>query len=254
MKLAACDYDGTLFRRGQVSREDLEAITAWREAGHLFGLATGRDFNLTRTEIEHYSIPFDFIICNTGASGYDGNFTPIFQFVLPPMAVNAVLDHPATQKSRYFLLSRANLTYIYNRSAKSWLTGLGMPLEYIGEDRARSMKAVMQIGLEFDEPEIAAEMAVLYNLDLGPALHAQQSGICVDLVTGGLTKAEGIDLYLEFQALTPELVLAFGDSENDLSMFEKYQGYAMSESPDEVKAAAVKVVDSPAQALWANLG
>ena len=69
MKLAACDYDGTLFRRGQVSREDLEAITAWREAGHLFGLATGRDFNLTRTEIEHYSIPFDFIICNTGASG-----------------------------------------------------------------------------------------------------------------------------------------------------------------------------------------
>ncbi len=33
MKLAASDYDGTLFRHREVAREDVEAIHAWRRAG-----------------------------------------------------------------------------------------------------------------------------------------------------------------------------------------------------------------------------
>lgn len=253
MKIAACDYDGTLYRRGQVSREDLEAIEAWRQAGHLFGLATGRDFNLTRTEIEHFSIPFDFMVCNTGASIYDQDYTPVHVVSLPPPAASVVLDHPATTKSRYFLLSRAGKTYIYNKSAKSWLTSLGLPLEYIDEAQVRAMSGVIQIGLEYADPEEAGQMAALFNLDLGPAIHAQQSSICVDLVAGGISKAEGISMLIEMWAMKPEMVLCLGDSENDLSMFGRFFGYAMNSSPEEIKAAARAVVSSPAEALWANL-
>lgn len=253
MKIAACDYDGTLFRHGRVSREDLEAIEAWRGNGHLFGLATGRDLNLTRTEVEHYSIPLDFIVCNTGASIYDPDFNPLNLVSLPPPAVNMVFDHSLTPKSRYFLISRAGSTYIYNQSAKSWLTGLGLPLEYIDETSARAMTGIQQIGLEFEDQATAALVTGIYNADFGPTLHAQNSGICVDLVAGGITKAEGISTYLGLQDLRPELVLAMGDSENDLSMFERFLGYAMKESPDSLKAAAGAVVDSPAEALWANL-
>ena len=38
MKIAACDFDGTLFRDGVVSEADLEAIADWRRSGNAFGL------------------------------------------------------------------------------------------------------------------------------------------------------------------------------------------------------------------------
>ena len=42
MKIAACDFDGTLFRDGVVSEADLEAIADWRRSGNAFGIVTGR--------------------------------------------------------------------------------------------------------------------------------------------------------------------------------------------------------------------
>lgn len=253
MNIAACDYDGTLFRHGQVSREDLEAIKAWREQGHLFGLATGRDLNLSRSEIERYNIPYDFIVCNTGASVYGPDFIPLHLVSLPPPAVNLVFDHPETARSRYFLLSRAGQTYIYQQSPKSWLTSLGLPMEYVDEETVRSLTGIQQIGLEFDDVQTALSVTERYNRDLGPTLHAQNSSICVDLVAGGISKAEGLAIYMELQGLKAEVVVTLGDSENDLSMFERFRGYAMTASPAELKKAAFKVVDSPAEALWEYL-
>lgn len=253
MKIAASDYDGTLFRRGQVSREDLEAIKAWREQGHLFGPATGRDLNLIRSELELREIPFDFIICNTGASVYSRDYTPIHLSSLPPNAAEAVLRHPATRASRHCLFSRAGKTFIDMWDSESWLTGLGLPLTAIDGEEALGMTGLQQIGLEFASIDLAMRSAAIYNRDLGPAMYAQQSNICVDIVPAGCSKAEGLAALMELEKLEPTEVLAIGDSENDLSMIQRFRGYAMTESPAEVQASADRVVDSVAAMLWENL-
>ena len=252
MKLAASDYDGTLFRRGEVSREDLEAIAAWREMGHLFGLATGRDLNMTSGEIINRKIPVDFIICNTGASLYEPDFTPIHMFGLPPSAVSEVLNHPATRSSRYLLLSRANKTYINKWSSDSWLAGLGLELISIEEPEARRMSGVLQIGLEYDAAPEARRVAAEFNRDFGRYMKAHQSGICVDLVAAGVDKGEALALLIEMKGWRPEEVLTFGDSENDLSMLARYQGYAMENSPEEVIRVSRAVIPAPAALLRAE--
>lgn len=253
MKIAASDYDGTLFRRGQVSREDLEAIRAWRKRGHLFGPATGRDLNLTRSELELREIPFDFIICNTGASVYARDYTPIHLASLPPDAAESVLRHPATRDSRYCLFSRAGKTFIDMWASESWLTGLGLPLTAIDGEEAVSMIGLQQIGLEFASIDLATRNAAIYNRDLGPAMYAQQSNICVDIVPMGSSKAAGLAALIELERLNPTDVLAIGDSENDLSMIQRFQGYAMEESPPEIKNSAGRVVDSVAAMLRENM-
>ena len=40
MRLAVSDYDGTLKIDNAVSLENIAAVTAWRKAGNLFGIAT----------------------------------------------------------------------------------------------------------------------------------------------------------------------------------------------------------------------
>ena len=253
MKIAASDYDGTLFRRGEVSREDLEAISAWREKGHLFGLATGRDLNLTRTEIEGRNIPCDFTVCNTGAGIYDAEFRPIHQTALPPAAAGEALNHPAVKSSRYCLFSRAGHTYIIRQATESWLTGLGLPLVGITEDEARALSGLTQIGLEYGTTEEARLNSAALTRDFGHIMYAQQSGICVDIIAAGVSKAEGLALYIELNGLAPEDVLTVGDSENDLSMLTRYHGYAMTDSPPEVLRAAAHTTDSPAAMLWDNM-
>ena len=254
MKLAASDYDGTLFRRGQVSREDLAAIAAWRSRGHLFGLATGRDLNLIRDEISERQIPYDFLICDTGAGLYGPDLTPIHLAALPPQAAPLVMDHPATAGSLYRLFSRYGKTYLDLRSSRSWLTGLGLPLIPIEPEEARKMTGLQQIGLEFSSPAEAQACAEALNRDFN-GLYAQQSSFCVDIIAAGCSKGAGLKLLLELKGWRPEAVLTVGDSENDLSMFDFWpQGaYVMADATDQVRARAHKVVESPAAMLWDNL-
>lgn len=253
MKIAASDYDGTLFRQGRISREDLEAIEAWRAGGNLFGLATGRDLGLIRNEIESRHIPFDFIICNTGAAVYDGSYTPVSLTALPPKAATAVMDHKISRASRYCLFSRGLTTYIKMQTTESWLTGMGLPLTPINPEDARQLIGLHQIGLEYETPELSRQSVLLFNNDYGDTMHAEQSGFCLDIVAAGVSKASGLAAFIDLLKLSPEKMLTVGDSENDLSMLRQYQGYAMSGASDEVKQAAVGVVNSPADVLWAHL-
>ena len=66
MKIAASDYDGTLFRNNEIAAEDARGVHAWRAAGHKFGVVTGRDYGMLVPQLHHYGVEFDYAVCNNG--------------------------------------------------------------------------------------------------------------------------------------------------------------------------------------------
>ena len=60
MKIAASDYDGTLFRNEEIAKSDAEAVHKWRLAGHKFGVVTGRDYGMLAPQLKHYGIESDY--------------------------------------------------------------------------------------------------------------------------------------------------------------------------------------------------
>ena len=66
MKVAASDYDGTLFRQDRIAKSDAEAIKKWREAGHKFGVVSGRDHGMLVPQLQHYGVGYDYLACNNG--------------------------------------------------------------------------------------------------------------------------------------------------------------------------------------------
>ena len=99
MKIAACDFDGTLFRDGVVSEADLEAIADWRRSGNAFGIVTGRGRNTLLRDVKRFSIPYDFLICNNGAMICDEQAQDVYCAVLPEPVRAEIMDHPGMRAS-----------------------------------------------------------------------------------------------------------------------------------------------------------
>lgn len=262
MKLAASDYDGTLFRQKKVTEEDLGAIHLWRAAGHLFGLATGRDLNLTLVELETKNIEYDFIICNTGASVYirdeAGDLKNLHMMELPKQAAKKVLRHPATQTSNYWVLCQGMTSWLAKEvtgkeETGSWLESLGLPLTPIAFDKAEKLSGLQQISLEYNSPPEAARAveSLVETFDRDMSVHL--SGFSVDITAKGATKAEGILTLLKITGWPVGEILVIGDTENDLSMIRRFNGFAVPGATEEVKQAASRIYDSPGQMLLANL-
>ncbi len=257
MKLAASDYDGTLFRHNRVTKADLRAIRLWRKAGHLFGLATGRDLNLSLVEIESRKFEYDFIICNTGASVYtrdeSGGLTTLQVLGIPGWAAKRVLRHPATDSSNYWVLCQGPKSWLVQHAAHSWLTGLGLPLTPIDRSGAEKLIGLQQISLEYKTAEEAARAVEELMRDFGDDMAVHLSGFCVDLTAKGVNKAEGLMALLKLTGWSVDDVLVIGDTENDLSMIRRFGGFVVPSAKDHVKQAARGVYDSPGQMLLNNL-
>ena len=67
----------------------------------------------------------------------------------------------------------------------------------------------------------------------------------MDIVPFGVSKGHAVQKIMEQLQLTPEEVLCFGDSQNDVSMFETVtHSIAMSNAIDELKEKALAVTDT----------
>lgn len=77
MHIFASDYDGTLFKGQTITEKDLNAIKKFRDAGHKFGIVTGRSIDSIVTEINMNQIPFDFLVGINGGIVLDHELSEI---------------------------------------------------------------------------------------------------------------------------------------------------------------------------------
>ena len=77
-KVAASDFDGTIYRNEKISDDDIAAVRAWRAAGNKFGIVTGRAFGMLEPLLKTLGLDVDFSICCNGAVIFDGNLQIVF--------------------------------------------------------------------------------------------------------------------------------------------------------------------------------
>lgn len=256
MKIAASDYDGTLLRQGRIDPGDIRTIADWRRQGNKFGLATGRDLNMLLTELQANGVPFDFLVCSTGAALYDHQIRPILIDPLPSEVVEELLEYPALGQRLHLALSVDEQTYIQSRSRQpSWLRGMNYYLTDIDPgNRASVVKGVQQITLEFDHPDEAGSCLEDLIKDFGEVMEYHfTEGVCIQLTQRQVDKATGLSRLGGLMGWADDDLVVAGDSENDIPMFRHFKGYAMKGSPPELKALAYQIISSPAEMLGDNI-
>lgn len=102
MKVAASDYDGTLFRQDRIAKSDAEAIKKWREAGHKFGVVSGRDHGMLVPQLQHYGVGYDYLACNNGGIICAADGTVLWEAEIAPEMLAALTQLPHVRKSFHF--------------------------------------------------------------------------------------------------------------------------------------------------------
>ena len=122
MKIAASDYDGTLFRDEKISAADVKGIKKWRDAGNKFGAVTGRDYGMLMPQLKHYDIQSDFVVCNNGGLICRADNTVLWQGNIPTKTLAEIAQESCVQKSFHFAFSAVDTTYLCLESKGSWIT------------------------------------------------------------------------------------------------------------------------------------
>lgn len=238
MHIVASDYDGTLYSQGQLLGDVTGAVRRWREAGNLFGLATGRDFAMTAPEADKWQLPLDFYVCLNGAAIYNKDRQLLHQTCLDDKLIPELVRHPAAAASIHIQLSEVDELRFVVREG-SWFPGLGYPFTEVTDAEAATFRNLGQISVAYRDLRESDKWEEVLRRDFGDAIAPHHNKMCIDINPGGVDKAYGLSWLVRHMGWDKERVHVVGDASNDLAMIRQFGGYTVPGATMEVAEAAV---------------
>lgn len=252
MMIAITDYDGTLYRRNEVSEYDLAAIHEWRRRGNRFVIATGRDLCLTLHAVRRWNIPFDFLVCVSGAALYDQNLELVKSRSIEAPHIGRLLSHPAAEASGYRQLCADGRVLVYEQRESSF-SSLDLPFEEIGLDEAMAVGRAQQISFTYRDEDECAAWRRRINDEFGDVVKAHQNVRDIDITAVGVDKAAGIDDMLGLTQWPRDNLFVIGDGLNDYEMICRYGGFTVPGAAKAISGVARAVYDGVGKMLDAAL-
>lgn len=261
--ILASDYDGTLCR-GRITEEDRAAIIRFREAGHLFGVVTGRDFPLAYEPLtSENGVPFDFIICMNGALAVDSRGDILFEkkadgSVIPDL-FRTVVEAGTNYLGIVVGKNRLNFTpedfddldFFSSFLGKYGASADGYTLD--GEPK-EPIPHFTHANTWYPSEEAAARAVEMIRERHGEFVNPLQNHVCVDIPPIGVDKGTGIAVYAALMGIPLDQIWTAGDNYNDLAMLTRYRGCAMENGVDAAKAAAKGVYPDIASIIKDMMG
>ncbi|MDK2817890.1 MAG: HAD-IIB family hydrolase [Spirochaetota bacterium] len=263
-KLLACDIDGTLVHNHKqfISKEDLDAIKKFREAGNLFTLCTGRTLVWTLPLIEQFEVQTDGLILCNGSMIYKTNPNSLLNIV--EIENSSISNKIGLEILEYFyhlknytiywddgtmtyeiadrLLSKISTIIQENHSihinitealtqTTNFVTIGATPMSCILEEAEQTKKTILE--------------------KWGDHVTAFRNQYFIDIAPKDASKGNGI---IKFQSHLPHdiEIYSVGDSFNDLPMFEtvgKSNAFLMANGESSLTKYASHTVKSVAECI-----
>ncbi len=239
MKIAATDYDGTLYRDDTIDDETVTGIWEWRRKGHKFGVVTGRDYGMLVPQLRYYKIDFDFAVCNNGGIILNSDGEVLYQSRIEQEVLRALAQDESTQDSLHFAFSAVDRTYIYGEREGSWIKREAekwqFPIVMLQKEEIDSLDHIHQLSLGFMTSEASAACSKILNRNYGTKIHAYPNRGSLDITPVGVSKRQGIEKLIAVMRWTKPELFVIGDETNDLPMIEAFGGYTVDSARKEIR-------------------
>ena len=248
-KVFASDFDGTLYfykaeDPDKLPMASVEKIREYQDAGHYFGLCTGRQVGGLTPFITGFVKP-DFYITSSGSNIIDRHMRPIQKRGISPDVAQAIVDLLQPKGFRMTLDVGGEIcvfeemdypgNYYVIRSVADIPEGL-----------------IHQVSAHTESLEEAAENVALVNERFGGAVQAFQNVVEIDIAPKGCSKGKGVEALREYyrNQFGDIQLFGIGDSLNDLPLIEAADiSYTFPYAPKEVQEKVTLVVENIVEAL-----
>lgn len=240
IKLIASDVDGTLLARGEtkISQEAFDVIDAVSDMGVLFVIASGRPY----CELKHLFEPvMDKIalVCSDGAlTVYHGK--NVLKTSMDRHKAEELLYDVQTKQDCEFLVYGEFIAYMkpkeesYDQKIRETCfnnVNVINTFKNIGEDYLKvgiyNKKGIAQVE-DYFLNKWSKDFEVIYS-----------ANEWLEFTAPGVNKSIGLQALMDKFGIKKEETIAFGDSYNDIGMFNTVGcGYAMETAKDELKQIA----------------
>lgn len=246
MKIIASDYDGTL-NHGGIDEEKIKAIAAWRNAGNIFAIVSGRSPNDLLRLYRKNNFECDYLVADNGAVilTTDGHIVSRADcdgsLALP--LINLLIDCG----SDWVFVQTANDFSVYADS-----TECSESNDYTVSDMPQ-VNYFNQINTRLPDFETAANVTAKVAKVFEGRLNALQNGTCIDIVRADVNKAKGIYALMKLAGAEYDDVIAVGDNINDRDMIAEFRSYAMENGVDSIKEIADYITPSVTELILKEL-
>lgn len=256
-KMIATDCDGTILNsEGFLPEEIVHTFRELHKRGIHILIATGRNDILAKDYLDELDISCPVIGCN-GASLV--NFYTDKRYFLKSMKeedLNAIFDicqqfdigvKAFTSDTCYTndrVLYEGGINLIVTRYKKVMTYSLKYELVEDMHSIAHIPGFVKAVIIENDIPKLL-EIRDKINSQIPNVKATQSNWNCIDINSKDISKGNAVLEYAKIVGVKPEEIIAFGDSENDVSMLKAVgMGVAVENADDCVKSAADKIIDT----------
>ncbi len=237
MKLFVSDYDMTLYINEHIDEKVLDAIKSWRDNKNIFVIATGRNKFSIFEQIEKYNIDFDYLIANNGALIFDKERKIIYKETIDENEAYKVIKYLFDKfGATVEIANEENIISVQSKEKNDILYFDAFnKVKIINIDEINLVKNIIQINKTSNDIEKIKTIAKSIN-DNFKEVVAYGNIRTVDIVGKKVNKANGITfLEHELKDKNIEKIFVAGDSNNDIDMIKKYDGYVQINAGENIK-------------------
>ena len=253
MKLFASDYDMTIYIYEKIDDSVFDAIKKWREKGNIFAIATGRNKFSIFEHIDRYGLEFDYVVANNGALVFNSKREMIFEDTINDDIAYNVINFLYENFSG--TVEVANDNYIISIKSKDGNDILPFRVDKkISINDIKTINHIIQINKMTPDVKATEEVANIINEKFDDVI-AYGNIRTVDIVKNTVNKANGVSFVenLIKKDNTLEKVIVAGDSNNDIDMIKKYDGFAQINARENVKAITNKYFNFISDIIYKEL-
>ena len=248
-KVFASDFDGTLYfykapDPDKLPQANVEAVRRYQEAGHLFGLCTGRQVGGLTPFITGLVEP-DFYITSSGANIVDRKLQPIYKRGVDRKIADAIVRQMNPRGYRLTLDIEGDICVF----AKMDYPGFYYVISGV-DDAPQGL--IHQVSIHTEALEEAEAVSAAINREFGDSVEAFQNVIEVDIAPKGCSKGKGVERLREYyrEKYGDITLFGIGDSINDLPLLRAADvSYTFPYAPKVVQDAADFVFPTIVDAL-----
>jgi len=249
-KLVAIDCDNTLLNsKGHIPQENMDTIRKLKAKGIEFIIATGRNDILVTDYVKELGIDAPVIGCNGASIRNIGKNETLSLIPISKPSLNAVFEYCDKNKIPFrafsmkkgFSNDKNSIEEVIKQILAKYTKILSVNMDY---EFVEDWKVLVE------NEEIVKVVVVNNDLELIKKYQSEIKEIkdiyicrsarnCLDIGAVGVSKGAALRRYAERLGISAEETIAFGDSENDLSMINYAGlGIAMENGEEELKSAA----------------